>query len=76
MINQYRTWEAKFAVDGNLTTDAERCTCCAATVTTDYPWFEIDLGSIYRIAIITLYGRTDKNITESNSTGIYLATAS
>lgn len=66
MVSQFDTWEAKLAVDGNLTTDADRCMCCAATTNRKFPWFEIDLGKHYRIAYITIYGRTDKKPVDQN----------
>lgn len=61
MSDQYENWNAERAVDGNVTTEANECQCCAATNLGNFPWFEIDLEVLSRIAHITVYGRTDNN---------------
>ncbi|XP_053399763.1 receptor-type tyrosine-protein phosphatase epsilon-like isoform X4 [Mercenaria mercenaria] len=59
MSTQFSNWNAERAVDGNKRTAASPCKCCASTKYTNSPWFQIDLGKLFRIAYIIIYGRTD-----------------
>ncbi|XP_053400634.1 multiple epidermal growth factor-like domains protein 10 [Mercenaria mercenaria] len=70
MSTQFDIWKAESAVDGNTRTDASACDCCAATKHTYSPWFQIDLGKLFRIAYIVIFGRTDHHVSYQNFKGL------
>lgn len=51
-------WEASFVLDGNANFSND-CQCCSLTTGYETPWLEVDLGSIYNIGRIDVYGRPD-----------------
>lgn len=46
-------------IDGSNRTDLNDCDCCYASNGSGNGWLHVDLGAVYPVAVIEIFGRTD-----------------
>jgi hypothetical protein len=56
------SWNSSNAVDNVYLGDPNTCRCCASTLGTESPWIQLDLGRIYRVSVIKIFGRFDEGV--------------
>lgn len=59
MSSTRKKYSAEKVVDGIFGPDPETCDCCGETVYSERSWWSVDLGQIYSLRIIEIYGRSD-----------------
>lgn len=50
-------WSSDLAIDGREGPDPTKCQCCSGTKNAEMSWWRLDLGSIFPIKAVTIYGR-------------------